>query len=145
MQVALELSHTFSPRYRKDELGNLVAVSELMQATPGLKSTVLELPEARRTYANRMHVVRTSKVCNCLSCGCQVCRTGEGIKAQQPQETSQQDIATPSGEAAEALTALQDIQDRVNFVELDATSPDWPVADSALPSKECMRAHERAH
>ena len=25
---------------------------------------------------------------------------------------------------------MQDIQDRVNFVELDATSPDWPVADS---------------
>ncbi|CAE7208323.1 NMA1 [Symbiodinium microadriaticum] len=52
------------------------------EATPGLKSTVLELPE--------------------------VCRTGEGIKAQQP----------------------QDIQDRVSFVELDATSPDWPVSDS---------------
>ncbi|CAE7265367.1 NMA1 [Symbiodinium pilosum] len=25
---------------------------------------------------------------------------------------------------------MQDIQDRVNFVELDATSPDWPVSDS---------------
>eukprot|EP00406_Dinophysis_acuminata_P055078 CAMPEP_0179301864 /NCGR_PEP_ID=MMETSP0797-20121207/47769_1 /TAXON_ID=47934 /ORGANISM="Dinophysis acuminata, Strain DAEP01" /LENGTH=210 /DNA_ID=CAMNT_0021011377 /DNA_START=44 /DNA_END=672 /DNA_ORIENTATION=+ len=48
-------------------------------ATPGLHSTVLELPE--------------------------VCRTGEGIRAQVP----------------------QDVQDRVNFVELDATSPDWPV------------------
>mmetsp|Transcript_9124 Transcript_9124/g.16733 ORF Transcript_9124/g.16733 Transcript_9124/m.16733 type:complete len:198 (+) Transcript_9124:639-1232(+) len=53
------------------------------EATPGLKSTVLELPE--------------------------VCRTGEGIKAQQS----------------------QDIQDRVSFVELDATSPDWPVSNSS--------------
>eukprot|EP00440_Ansanella_granifera_P066484 gb/GFBE01072109.1/.p1 GENE.gb/GFBE01072109.1/~~gb/GFBE01072109.1/.p1 ORF type:complete len:393 (+),score=110.73 gb/GFBE01072109.1/:1-1179(+) len=52
-------------------------------ATPGLKSTVLELPE--------------------------VCRTGEGIKKDQP----------------------QDVQDRVNFVELDATSPDWPVNDAS--------------
>jgi len=50
-------------------------------ATPGLKSTVLELPE--------------------------VCKTSEGIKAQQP----------------------ADVQSRVNFVELDATSPDWPVND----------------
>ncbi|CAJ1340506.1 unnamed protein product [Effrenium voratum] len=54
------------------------------EATPGLKSTVLELPE--------------------------VCRTGESIKTQQS----------------------QDIQDRVNFVELDATSPDWPVSDSSF-------------
>eukprot|EP00933_Yihiella_yeosuensis_P079610 TRINITY_DN9272_c0_g1_i2.p1 TRINITY_DN9272_c0_g1~~TRINITY_DN9272_c0_g1_i2.p1 ORF type:complete len:394 (+),score=98.98 TRINITY_DN9272_c0_g1_i2:60-1241(+) len=54
------------------------------EATPGLKSTVLELPE--------------------------VCKTGEGIKAQQPQE----------------------VQDRVNFVELDATSPDWPVEDASF-------------
>eukprot|EP00405_Crypthecodinium_cohnii_P011022 CAMPEP_0206442732 /NCGR_PEP_ID=MMETSP0324_2-20121206/13983_1 /ASSEMBLY_ACC=CAM_ASM_000836 /TAXON_ID=2866 /ORGANISM="Crypthecodinium cohnii, Strain Seligo" /LENGTH=389 /DNA_ID=CAMNT_0053910603 /DNA_START=75 /DNA_END=1244 /DNA_ORIENTATION=- len=53
-------------------------------ATPGLKSTVLELPE--------------------------VCRTGEKIKAQQ----------------------TQDVQDRVNFVELDATSPTWPVDDEAF-------------
>lgn len=52
-------------------------------ATPGLKSTVLELPE--------------------------VCRTGEGIKAK---------------EAA-------DVQERVNFIELDATSPDWPVNDTS--------------
>merc|ERR1719382_425296 len=52
-------------------------------ATPGLKSTVLELPE--------------------------VCRTAETIKAQQP----------------------EDVQRRVNFVELDATSPDWPVKDAA--------------
>merc|ERR1712190_377662 len=51
-------------------------------ATPGLTSTVLELP--------------------------QVCRTGEGIRAQQS----------------------EDVQKRVNFVELDATSPDWPVSDS---------------
>jgi SAM-dependent methyltransferase len=50
-------------------------------ATPGLKSTVLELPE--------------------------VCRTGEGIRASQP----------------------EDVRDRVNFVELDATSPNWPVED----------------
>jgi len=50
-------------------------------ATPGLKSTVLELPE--------------------------VCKTGEGIKATQS----------------------EDVQARVNFVELDATKPDWPVAD----------------
>jgi len=54
------------------------------EATPGLKATVLELPE--------------------------VCRTGESIKTQQP----------------------QDIQERVNFVELDATSPDWPVADASF-------------
>eukprot|EP00434_Breviolum_minutum_P036054 symbB.v1.2.031930.t2/scaffold3763.1/size50786/1 len=54
------------------------------EATPGLKSTVLELPE--------------------------VCRTGESIKTQQ----------------------TKDIQDRVNFVELDATSPDWPVSDSSF-------------
>jgi len=53
-------------------------------ATPGLKSTVLELPE--------------------------VCRTGEGIKAQQP----------------------SDVRDRVQFVELDATSPAWPVSDKAF-------------
>jgi len=52
-------------------------------ATPGLRSTVLELPE--------------------------VCRTGEGIKAQQS----------------------EDVQSRVNFVELDATSPSWPVKDGA--------------
>ena len=52
-------------------------------ATPGLKSTVLELPE--------------------------VCKTGEGIKATQS----------------------ADVQARVNFVELDATSPDWPVNDGA--------------
>lgn len=51
-------------------------------ATPGLQSTVLELPE--------------------------VCRTGEGIKAQQ----------------------TADVQERVKFVELDATSPDWPVDDA---------------
>lgn len=52
-------------------------------ATPGLKSTVLELPE--------------------------VCRTGEGIRTQQ----------------------AQDVQERVNFVELDATNPQWPVQDGA--------------
>jgi len=51
-------------------------------ATPGLKSTVLELPE--------------------------VCKTGEKIKAQQS----------------------EDVSSRVNFVELDATSPNWPVNDS---------------
>jgi len=50
-------------------------------ATPGLKSTVLELPE--------------------------VCRTGEGIRAEQS----------------------EDVASRVNFVELDATKPDWPVSD----------------
>lgn len=50
-------------------------------ATPGLHSTVLELPE--------------------------VCRTGESIRASQP----------------------EDVRDRVKFVELDATSPNWPVAD----------------
>merc|ERR1719428_1785212 len=48
-------------------------------ANTGLHSTVLELPE--------------------------VCRTGESIRASQP----------------------QDVRDRVKFVELDATSPDWPV------------------
>jgi len=52
-------------------------------ATPGLTSTVLELPE--------------------------VCRTGETIKAKQ----------------------TEDVQKRVNYVELDATSPDWPVNDAA--------------
>ena len=51
-------------------------------ATPGLTSTVLELPE--------------------------VCKTGESIKASQS----------------------ADVQSRVKFVELDATSPDWPVSDS---------------
>merc|ERR1712113_1151900 len=55
-----------------------------MGATPGLTSTVLELP--------------------------QVCRTGESIRTQQP----------------------ADVQKRVNFVELDATSPDWPVNDAAF-------------
>lgn len=54
------------------------------ESTPGLKSTVLELPE--------------------------VCRTGEGIKATQS----------------------KDVQERVNFVELDATSPDWPVNDASF-------------
>merc|ERR1712151_634387 len=53
-------------------------------ATPGLKSTVLELPE--------------------------VCKTGEGIRAEQP----------------------EDVQNRVNFVHLDATRPDWPVNDGAF-------------
>ncbi|KAL1500481.1 hypothetical protein AB1Y20_013138 [Prymnesium parvum] len=53
------------------------------EATPGLSSTVLELPE--------------------------VCRTGEAIKAKQPVS----------------------VQERVKFVELDATSPDWPVNDAA--------------
>eukprot|EP00448_Togula_jolla_P018632 CAMPEP_0170587204 /NCGR_PEP_ID=MMETSP0224-20130122/10161_1 /TAXON_ID=285029 /ORGANISM="Togula jolla, Strain CCCM 725" /LENGTH=398 /DNA_ID=CAMNT_0010910817 /DNA_START=46 /DNA_END=1242 /DNA_ORIENTATION=- len=53
-------------------------------ATPGLKSTVLELPE--------------------------VCRTGEGIRAQQS----------------------EDVQSRVSFVELDATSPDWPVKENSF-------------
>tara|TARA_B110001452_G_scaffold209518_1_gene179816 strand:- start:299 stop:817 length:519 start_codon:yes stop_codon:yes gene_type:complete len=51
-------------------------------ATPGLTSTVLELPE--------------------------VCRTGESIRAQQD----------------------EDVQKRVSFTELDATSPDWPVDDA---------------
>lgn len=51
-------------------------------ATPGLKSTVLELPE--------------------------VCRTAQGIRAQQ----------------------TADVQERVNFVELDATDPKWPVPDA---------------
>jgi len=53
-------------------------------ATPGLKSTVLELPE--------------------------VCRTGEGIRAQQP----------------------EDVRSRVGFTELDATSPNWPVSDASF-------------
>jgi len=53
-----------------------------VDATPGLKSTVLELPE--------------------------VCKTGEGIKATQ----------------------TADVQARVNFEELDATSPNWPVSDA---------------
>jgi ubiquinone/menaquinone biosynthesis C-methylase UbiE len=51
--------------------------------TPGLKSTVLELPE--------------------------VCRTGEGIKKNQS----------------------PDVQERVKYVELDATSPNWPVSDAS--------------
>mmetsp|Transcript_43026 Transcript_43026/g.78219 ORF Transcript_43026/g.78219 Transcript_43026/m.78219 type:complete len:402 (-) Transcript_43026:131-1336(-) len=51
-------------------------------ATPGLNSTILELPE--------------------------VCKTGETIKATQS----------------------EDVQKRVKFVELDATSPDWPVQDA---------------
>jgi SAM-dependent methyltransferase len=50
-------------------------------ATPGLNSTVLELPE--------------------------VCRTGNEIRVQQP----------------------EDVQKRVKYVELDATSPTWPVKD----------------
>jgi SAM-dependent methyltransferase len=54
------------------------------EATPGLESTVLELPE--------------------------VCRTGEGIRATQS----------------------EDVQKRVKFAELDATSPDWPVSDSSF-------------
>jgi SAM-dependent methyltransferase len=54
-----------------------------VDATPGLTSTVLELPE--------------------------VCKTGEGIKASQK----------------------ADVQGRVKFVELDATSPDWPVTDGS--------------
>ena len=55
-----------------------------VESTPGLKSTVLELPE--------------------------VCKTGEGIKATQ----------------------AADVQARVNFTELDATSPDWPTPDGAF-------------
>ena len=51
-------------------------------AKPGLESTVLELPE--------------------------VCRTGEKIRSQQP----------------------DDVQQRVTFTELDATSPDWPTPDA---------------
>lgn len=53
-------------------------------ATPGLESTVLELPE--------------------------VCRTGEGIRKQQ----------------------AEDVQARVSFKELDATSPNWPVDDASF-------------
>lgn len=53
-------------------------------ATPGLESTVLELPE--------------------------VCATGEGIRATQ----------------------AEDVKNRVKFVELDATSPTWPVSDAAF-------------
>lgn len=53
-------------------------------ATPGLESTVLELPE--------------------------VCKTGEGIRA----------------------TMSEDVQSRVTFKELDATSPDWPVQDGSF-------------
>lgn len=37
----------------------------------------------------------------------EVCRTGESIRASQP----------------------EDVRDRVKFVELDATSPNWPVND----------------
>jgi 2-hydroxy-4-(methylsulfanyl)butanoate S-methyltransferase len=54
------------------------------EATPGLQSTVLELPE--------------------------VCRTAETIKARQN----------------------KDVQERVRFVQLDATSPDWPVSEAAF-------------
>jgi len=54
------------------------------EATPGLTSTVLELPE--------------------------VCRTGETIKAKQS----------------------ADVQARVKYIELDATSPNWPVSDQAF-------------
>lgn len=54
------------------------------EATPGLRSTVLDLPE--------------------------VCRTGEKIKGQQS----------------------ADVQERVQFTELDATNPSWPVADEAF-------------
>lgn len=54
------------------------------EATPGLTSTVLELPE--------------------------VCRSGESIKTQQSAS----------------------VQERVKFVELDATSPNWPVDDTAF-------------
>lgn len=53
-------------------------------ATPGLRSTVLELPE--------------------------VCRTGDAIRQQQS----------------------EDVRERVNFVELDATSPVWPVPEEAF-------------
>jgi SAM-dependent methyltransferase len=53
-------------------------------ATPGLESTVLELPE--------------------------VCRTGQGIRAQQS----------------------DDVRNRVTFKELDATSPTWPVDDGSF-------------
>lgn len=38
-----------------------------------------------------------------------MCKTGEGIKAKQS----------------------SDVQERVAFVELDATKPDWPVEDGA--------------
>lgn len=51
-----------------------------VENTPGLTSKVLELPE--------------------------VCRTGETIRATQPDA----------------------VKERVSFVELDATSPDWPVS-----------------
>ena len=40
----------------------------------------------------------------------EVCRTGEGIKASQ----------------------TASVQERVKFVELDATSPDWPTPDGAF-------------
>jgi SAM-dependent methyltransferase len=53
-------------------------------ATPGLESTILELPE--------------------------VCKTGEGIRAQQS----------------------DDVKKRVAFKELDATSPNWPVTDGSF-------------
>jgi len=77
---------------KKIQLGNITSMLDVgggsgafsyvfVGATPGLESTVLELPE--------------------------VCRTGEGIRASQP----------------------EDVQKRVKFVELDATSPNWPVSD----------------
>uniref|UniRef100_A0A7S4VLU3 O-methyltransferase domain-containing protein n=1 Tax=Alexandrium monilatum TaxID=311494 RepID=A0A7S4VLU3_9DINO len=79
---------------KKLQLGNISSMLDVgggsgafsyvfVGATPGLRSTVLELPE--------------------------VCRTGEGIKAKQP----------------------EDVRERVNFVELDASSPQWPVNETA--------------
>ena len=54
------------------------------EATPGLKSLILELPE--------------------------VYKTSEGIRAKQS----------------------EDVQERVKYIPLDATSPDWPVDDGAF-------------
>jgi len=79
---------------KKLQLGNISSMLDVgggsgafsyvfVGATPGLKSTVLELPE--------------------------VCRTGEGIRAQQ----------------------AEDVRERVSFTELDASSPNWPVSDAA--------------
>ena len=67
-----------------------------------------------------------------------VCRTGESIKTQQSKDFFAEGSAIAKTFIAtfcklERLESelWEDIQDRVNFVELDATSPDWPVE---LPS-----------
>ena len=79
-----------------------------VESTPGLKSTVLELPE--------------------------VCKTGNGIKAKQSPDVQARVAFTElPGRGTACMRSprrLHSPQARVAFTELDATKPDWPVKEA---------------